>query len=194
MEYRLDKDSLLTILQQWNSFLKKKVHLIACGGTAMTLLGVKASTKDVDFIVPNMAEYNYLIKTLKSLGYVPGSGSGWIRKEEGFIFDLFPGNKIHTTELLESPLTEGNNKKLYEYSKLYVGILNHYDLISSKLIRYTAVDVEDCEMLVRAKRDEIDIERLIGHYRELASYDIASDRITKHIDYFIDHLRMENLL
>ena len=194
MEYRLDKDALLTILQQWNSFLKKRVHLIACGGTAMTLLGVKASTKDVDFIVPNMAEYNYLIKTLKSLGYVPGSGSGWIRKEEGFIFDLFPGNKIHTTELLESPLTEGNNKKLYEYSRLYVGILNHYDLILSKLIRYTAVDVEDCEMLVRAKRDEIDIERLIGHYRELASYDIASDRITKHIDYFIDHLRVEDLL
>jgi len=37
MEYRLNKDSLLENLSGWNSFLKRKVHLVACGGTAMTL-------------------------------------------------------------------------------------------------------------------------------------------------------------
>jgi len=52
MEYRLDKDRLLDIMGEWNRFLKRKVHLIACGGTAMTLIGVKPSTKDVDFIAP----------------------------------------------------------------------------------------------------------------------------------------------
>ncbi len=46
-EYRLDKDELLGILRAWNSVLRRNVRLIACGGTAMTLLGVKASTKDV---------------------------------------------------------------------------------------------------------------------------------------------------
>ena len=40
MEYRLDKDRLLDILGEWNRFLKRKVRLIACGGTAMTLIGV----------------------------------------------------------------------------------------------------------------------------------------------------------
>ena len=49
--YRLDKKLLLDILAEWNHFLRRKVHLIACGGTAMTLLGVKPSTKDVDFIL-----------------------------------------------------------------------------------------------------------------------------------------------
>lgn len=78
--YRLDVQMLLTILQGWNRFLKRKVHLVACGGTAMTLLGVKASTKDVDFMVPVASEYAYLVKTLKSLGYVPGSGAGWLKK------------------------------------------------------------------------------------------------------------------
>ena len=67
MEYRLDKRKLLDVLAQWNRFLKRKVHLIACGGTALTLLDVKPSTKDVDFMVPNAAEYTYLIKMLKSL-------------------------------------------------------------------------------------------------------------------------------
>ena len=52
MEYKIDKKALLEILEQWNRFLKRRVHLIACGGTAMTLLGVKASTKDVDFMIP----------------------------------------------------------------------------------------------------------------------------------------------
>ena len=71
MEYRLNKQKLFDILEQWNRFLKRKVHLIACGGTAMTLLDVKASTKDVDFMVPNVSEYAYLIKMLKSLDYEP---------------------------------------------------------------------------------------------------------------------------
>ncbi len=67
MEYRLDKKYLLNVLEEWNRFLKRKVHLIACGGTAMTLSGIKPSTKDVDFMVPNIQEHQYLIKQLKAL-------------------------------------------------------------------------------------------------------------------------------
>ena len=185
MEYRLDKQRLLDILEQWNRFLKRKVHLIACGGTAMTLLDVKASTKDVDFIVPNVAEHAYLIKTLKSLDYEPVTSWGWLRKGDVFRFDLFPGKKIHTTELLDSPLTPGNHSVLKEYSRLYIGILNYYDLIASKLMRGTGVDYEDCLMLVKARCDQIDVCRLVDHYRELVSYDIAEDRIGVHIERFI---------
>lgn len=41
MKYRLNKNRLLEILGEWNHFLKRKVHLIACGGTAMTLMWLK---------------------------------------------------------------------------------------------------------------------------------------------------------
>ena len=64
MEYRLGKEQLLNIMVEWNRFLKRRVHLIACGGTAMTLLGVKPSTKDIDFMIPSIKEYAYLIKQL----------------------------------------------------------------------------------------------------------------------------------
>ncbi len=67
MNYRLGKEQLLDIMVEWNRFLKRRVHLIACGGTAMTLLGVKPSTKDVDFMVPNIKEFIYLTKQLKAL-------------------------------------------------------------------------------------------------------------------------------
>ena len=59
-----------------------------------------------------------------------------------FIFDLFVGKRVHTTELLTSPLEEGNHKLLKEFSHLYIGILNPYDLIASKLFRGTGVDFE----------------------------------------------------
>jgi hypothetical protein len=193
MEYRLDKRKLLDVLALWNRFLKRKVHLIACGGTAMTLLDVKPSTKDVDFMVPNLAEYNYLIKVLRSLDYEPDTAYGWLRKGDIFRFDLFPGKRIHTTELLESPLEPGNHSLLMEYSRLYIGILNEYDLIASKLMRGTGVDFEDCLMLVKACRENINIERLVSHYRELVSYDISVDRIGVHIDRFVELLREEKL-
>lgn len=69
MKYRLDKQGLLGELSVWDGYLKRKIHLIACGGTAMTLLDVKESTKDIDLLVPNEAEYDYLIRMLKQLGY-----------------------------------------------------------------------------------------------------------------------------
>ena len=193
MEYRLDKNRLLDTLGEWNRFLKRKVHLIACGGTAMTLIGVKPSTKDVDFVAPMVREHDYLTKQLKALGYKQTTGSGWKRDGEDFRFDIFRGNRIHTTELLASPLEEGKHSILMEFSHLYIGILNDYDLISSKLMRGTRVDFEDCLSLAEARRAEIDIERLIHHFHEMVSYDVAEYRLKPNIDHFLVLLREKGL-
>ena len=192
MEYRLDKNQLLDILEGWNRILKRKIHLIACGGTAMTLLGVKPSTKDVDFMVPEINEYEYLIKQLSALGYKQVTGSGWERSGESFRFDIFRGNWIHTTELLESPLVNGRNTILMEYSHLYIGILNEYDLISSKLMRGTRIDFEDCLMLVTARR-EMDINQLVENFHEMIAYDISEDRLRLNIERFLGLLRENGL-
>jgi len=193
MKYRLNKELLLTIMVEWNHFLKRRVHLIACGGTAMTLLGVKPSTKDVDFMIPHIKEFTYLTKQLRALGYNKTTGSGWKRDKEIFQFDLFSGNKIHTTELLDSPLEDGRNTTLTEYSHLYIGILNDYDLICSKLMRGTRVDFEDCMMLFDAHRGKIDIAKLTEHFQELLQYEVAEARLKTNIDYFLDQLRENGL-
>ncbi len=193
MEYRLDKNRLLDILREWNRFLRRKVHLIACGGTAMTLIGVKPSTKDVDFMVPKVREHDYLMKQLKALGYKQATGSGWRRDGEDFRFDIFRGNRIHTTELLDSPLEEGGHSILMEFSHLYIGILNDYDLISSKLMRGTRVDFEDCLKLAETRRAEIDIERLVHHFYEMIRYDVAEYRLRLNIDHFLVLLRKKGL-
>ncbi len=193
MEYRLNKDQLLGILGEWNRYLRRKVHLIACGGTAMTLKGVKPSTKDVDFMVPNITEHAYLTKQLQMLGYESVTGFGWQKKGELFRFDLFRGNSIHTTALLESPLAKDGHTVLMEFSRLYIGVLNDYDLITSKLMRGSRVDFEDCLMLTSAHRSLIDIDRLVAHFNEMIRYDVAEVRLKPNIDRFLELLREKGL-
>ena len=193
MNYRLNKDRLLEILGDWNRFLRRKVHLIACGGTAMTLLGVKPSTKDVDFMAPIETEYRYLTKQLKALGYKQTAGSGWMRQGEDFRFDIFCGNRIHTTELLDSPLDEGRHSALMEFSHLYIGILNDYDLIASKLMRGTRVDFDDCVNLAEAHQATLDIQQLVHHFIDLVRYDVADHRLRPNIDHFLDLLKERGL-
>jgi hypothetical protein len=193
MEYRIDKQGLLDRISAWDGFIKRRVHLIACGGTALTLMGVKPSTKDIDLIVPDIGEYEYLIGILKQLGYKSASGWGWERGD-GFIFDLFRGKAVHTTELLESPLEKGNHALIKEFSHIYFGVLNYYDTIISKLFRGTALDLDDCISLVRGKRDEIDIKRLSSRFRETAAYDVSEVNVNKNLEHFLKILRKEGLI
>jgi len=192
MEYRVGKQGLLDTMRGWDSLLKKKVHLIACGGTALTLLGVKESTKDVDLMVPDVSEYNYLIKTLKQLGYKPVTGCGWSRGDM-LIFDLFAGNKIHTTELLESPLKEKTHISIKELNLIYLGVLNYYDIIISKLFRGTSVDIEDCLALIKHKRSEIDMNLLTARFRKTASFDVSEDKVNKNFSYFVSILNKKGV-
>jgi len=193
MGYRIDKIGLLERLGIWNGFLKRKIHLIACGGTALTLLDVKPSTKDIDLLVPVTEEYRYLIKVLQDLGYKSASGAG-LARDDGFIFDLFPGKRIHTTELLESPLDSGNNILVKEFTRIYLGVLNYYDIIISKLFRGTGIDMEDCLVLIRAKRKEISIERLTERFNETASYDVSEVIVQKNLEHFKKLIEKERLV
>ncbi|MFA5144542.1 MAG: hypothetical protein WC723_00825 [Candidatus Omnitrophota bacterium] len=193
MEYRIDKQGLLDRIRAWDTFLKRKVHLIACGGTALTLLGVKPSTKDIDLIVPNLDEYEYLVSTLKQLGYKSASGWGWERGD-GFIFDLFRGKAVHTTELLESPLGKGNHIFVKEFDRIYLGVLNYYDIVISKLFRATAIDIDDCLVLVRDKNKDIDFKQLEKRFKETASFDVSEDKVNKNFEHFLKILKKEGLI
>jgi hypothetical protein len=192
MEYRISTDGLLAEMGIWNGFLGRSVRLIACGGTGLTLLVVKDSTKDIDFIVPDVGEHDYLLSILEQFGYKQVTGSGWARGG-GFIFYLFRGSRIHTTELLESPLEKGNHFVFKEFSRIYLGILNYYDLIISKLFRGTSVDFDDCIALMVAKHCEIKVDRLCDRYRETAKYDVAEERILKNLDSFLGLIRKKGL-
>lgn len=188
MEYRIDKKGLFSRLGVWNDFLKRKVRLIACGGTALTLLDAKSSTKDIDLLVPDIPEYRYLIKILQDLGYKSASGSGWAR-DDGFVFDLFPGKRIHCTELLSSPLDGDNNMLVKEFSHIYLGVLNYYDILISKLFRGSSMDMEDCLLLVNSRKDDINIDSFINRYKETSSFDVSEEKVNKNLEHFLSLIK-----
>lgn len=192
MEYRIDRTGLLDRLSAWDGFLKRRVHLIACGGTALTLLDIKPSTKDIDLIIPDISEYDYLIGILQQLGYKSASGWGW-QRGDGFIFDLFRGNAVHTTGLLDSPLNKGMNIPFKEFEHIYLGILNYYDIVITKLFRGTTVDIDDCMLLIKNKNKDIDLKILEKRFREAASYDVSQKNVNKNLDNFMAVLNKKGI-
>lgn len=192
MQYRLDKAHLLNILRSWDSFLKKKVRLVACGGTAMTLLGIKESTKDVDFLIPEDDEYIRLVFMLDETGYRKVQPTRWASKDK-FVFDLYPGNIIFQTELLESPLEKGNSIILHEFKYISLGVLNYYDLIISKIFRGSSVDMEDCLKLIKNKKSEIDFKKLKERYFETSSYSVFDEQNKRSYELFMKYLTRKGI-
>ena len=182
MEYRVGLDELMTILGAWDQALpiRGKIHLIACGGTALTLLGYKESTKDVDLLVPNETEFEKLIHFLRNAGYELVTNDGWKRPDESIIFDLYAGNKIYTTELLSSPLIKGGNKTIKEWNKIYLGVINPMDLIISKMFRGTQVDIDDS--LILLKNEKVDLKELEKRYKKTAQYDVSEAKTLKNFE------------
>lgn len=80
-----------------------------------------------------------------------------------------------------------------EFSHLYLGILNYYDIIITKLFRSASVDIEDCFSLVKAKQKEIDINRLIERFKKTASFDVSENAALKNLDNFIKVLRRKGV-
>ncbi|HAF95930.1 MAG: hypothetical protein A2X34_03260 [Elusimicrobia bacterium GWC2_51_8] len=191
--YRIDKAALFNELSAWSGFLKKPVRLIACGGTAMTLLNIKASTKDVDFIVPETAEYKYLAGKLADLGYRQATKYGWC-KGDSFVFDLYPGNRVYETELLASPLELGGHSLCKEFERIYVGILNYYDILITKLFRSSSVDIEDCLGLVRVVGKEIDLKVFEDRFRQTAAYDTSEEKVLRYLEHFLGILRKKGII
>lgn len=192
MDIQVDKTTLLKNLSAWDRFLKRKVRIIACGGTAMTLINIKASTKDIDLLIPEPKEYKYLVNTIIDLGYERKAGTGW-QKDRGYIFDLYVGKTIFTTELLESPLKAGNYIPFKNFSSIHLGVLNYYDLIITKLFRYSPIDIDDCLSLIGEKAGEIDIGKLKSRFYETSSYDISDEKNRKNFDYFYKKVTKEKI-
>ena len=112
-------------------------------------LDSRTRPRNVDLMIPDEREYDSFIRVLQALGYRQVGGRSWRSDSDSlFILDILGGNFIHTTELVESPLIEGNHTLVRE-CRIYLGVLNDYDLITSKLLRGTSVDFDDCRALVR---------------------------------------------
>ena len=185
MEYRINKDELTRTLQAWDELLpgRGKIRLVACGGTALTLMGHKESTKDVDFLVPEPDEYERLAGFLAKAGYQKETEYGWRHAGETILFDLYLGKRVYVTELLTSPLDRGGSRKWKTWKKIEVSILNPADLIISKMFRGTEVDIQDSLLLL--SKENMSLKKLQTRYRETAQYEINEAKVLRNLELLL---------
>jgi hypothetical protein len=60
-------------------------------------------------------------------------------------------------------------------------------------MRGTQVDFEDCLMLATAHRAKLDIDRLVTHFYEMISFDVAEQRLKAPVVHFLNLLRENGL-
>ena len=191
-QYRLTSDKLLETLETWDSLMNSRVQLIACGGTALTLLEIKESTKDIDFVVPVGAEYKRLMRFLSDIGYREKAGGLDHPDDPYFLYQFWTGNRVFTTDLLNSPLEAGKHITIKEWPHIYLGVLNLVDLIITKMFRGTGVDVDDCIAVFETGR--VGADELLDRYAEASSYDLNPDKMMQNFLVLVDRLASKGLV
>ena len=131
----ITKNDLLDWLKKVDKKLDKKIMIIAVGGTAMTLLGIKPSTRDVDFCLNG----KYL-KEFKEL-----------TKNSKFVVDLFCDGFIFSEQLPDDYI-EKSNKIEVSFDNIDLRTLSLEDIIITKAARYNERDEEDIETIAKTKK------------------------------------------
>jgi hypothetical protein len=139
----IPKKPLLSLLKELDSNLFKKISVFAVGGTGMTLLNLKASTKDIDFNLDS-ADLEYFKEALSKI-------------EHGFDIDIFVNGCIFSQQLPEdykqkSIIIEEKFKNIDLYS------IHPLDIVVTKIGRFNDRDEEDiidCIKKYDLKKEEI---------------------------------------
>jgi len=134
----LDKDGLLDFIGLVDEELASETHIIAVGGTAMTLLGLKSSTIDVDIDFPKRED-------LTAFDDAVG------RINPGFRIDRFLGSQIFSVSLppdydaIALPVVA---RKHFKHVRAFA--LHPLDIIATKVGRLNDRDVEDIKTCIEA--------------------------------------------
>ncbi len=157
----INANELFDFLDSISKFIEIPIKMYALGGTALTILGIKNSTRDIDVNIESNKEYKYICNIFKDLNFEKTGIYRWIT-QEGLAFDMFYGSNILGTELLEDCIVKSKFTKQFENIKLYTLPLE--DIIISKLARGSIRDFDDIKSILDNK--EIDINFLIHRYKE----------------------------
>lgn len=126
------------------------------------------------------------MRLLQLLGYKPATGNGWKHPNVPWIFDLFRGQTIFQTELLDPIHEKANHRVIFDFGKLTLACLNPADLIISKMFRGTNVDVQDSVLML--KSEPLDMQYLAERYKATADYYYNTAACKTNFGYLIDEL------
>jgi hypothetical protein len=144
----ITRTDLLDWLKEVDKNLKSKVVLIAVGGTAMTLRGLKPSTLDVDFCLKGTE-----VKIFRNA-----------INENRFKVDIFRDGYIFSEQLPQDYI-EKSNKVETGLKKIELKALSPVDIIITKAARYNERDEEDISTLFKVV--PISKDELVRRFKEV---------------------------
>ncbi|MEA3399375.1 MAG: DUF6036 family nucleotidyltransferase [Patescibacteria group bacterium] len=173
----IDAEELFELLESISKFVDTKIKMYALGGTALTILKIKKSTRDIDINIHSQKEYKYIKKIFEEIGFEKIGTIRWFT-QEGLAFDLFHGSSILGTHLLTDCLKKSKFIKAFHNIELYTLALE--DIIISKLARGDNRDFEDMKLIF--EKEKINNKKLIERYKETMENSIVSEYKQKILD------------
>lgn len=147
-----DKQFLLDYLSVVDNLLERKIILVAAGGTAMTLLNIKNSTKDVDFTGPSKD----IIEFEKAESLLPPTGLD---------IQCWPDGRVFSQELPDDYIRKSIDIDTHDIKNIILKALQPLDIIVTKVGRYNDRDVEDIRDCIKVHN--IEKESIISRGKEI---------------------------
>jgi hypothetical protein len=129
----LDGSELVLFLEEVEKELGRDITLVAVGGTALTLLGVKPSTMDVDFTIPS-DDYGEFQNALKSTPH-------------GFKVDSWRDGAVFSQMLPDDYLRR--SLEIRRLKRIRLKALNPVDIVVTKIGRLDERDKQDIEACIK---------------------------------------------
>lgn len=170
-------EDLFELLSSISRYIKRKIKMYAMGGTALTILGIKPSTLDIDIDIYSDKDYQYICRIFEQIGFKRIGIIRW-QTQEGLFFDLFTGSNILGTELLSDFLSKSKFIKTFGNIELYT--LSLEDIIISKLARGDPRDFIDIKNIFETQ--QINLLGLVRRYKETMETSIVSNYKQKLLD------------
>lgn len=130
---QFDKQRLLEFLGELDEEVEEDITLVAAGGTAMTLLGLKKSTMDIDFTIPEE--------------HVKIFESALKRTPHGFKIDYWPGGTVFSQTLPDDYLKKSIPVKT-KLRRIRLMALHPIDIVATKIGRLDERDLQDIRACV----------------------------------------------
>lgn len=128
----LDKSELIGFLEEVEKELGRSITLVAVGGTALTLLGVKPSTRDVDFTVPG-DDYGEFQNALKNTPH-------------GFKVDCWKDGTVFSQMLPDDYLARSSD--IRKLKRIRLKALSPADIVVTKIGRLDERDKQDIQACI----------------------------------------------
>jgi predicted nucleotidyltransferase len=170
-------NELYELLRSLSPYLEHSVPFYALGGTALTILGIKASTLDVDIAISTKKDYEAIHSLFEKIGFKK-LGVLRYQTQEGLFFDLFQAPDILGTVLLPDFTEKATFIRTIGSIELYT--LGLEDIIITKLARGDSRDFDDIKSILDTQ--SVALPALVFCYKETMETSIVAHYQQKLLD------------